>query len=367
MSFFVFALPLIASISLESWYCDAARARRIWPALAVSALIVCVTGVHLVLSQSSLTELNGVMERTGSLVAQLIGPALPLRAQDGTLNEFVQRQVIWTVAISVLSIACLLAVRVKRLPPSSGIATLTGVLVIDLWAAWSGMQPTSNRKNVFPNVPVFQSMQEKGHPNRINFDAIAIDGLPIPYGLEELQGYDAMVPERFWRTLRSGLSPHWQTALESASATPIYVYPAPPKGDPAVPEEFVIDDVRDGVIVATNKNALPRARLVGATEVYNSLETMLDRINAPGFDPSNLALVEGPHAPQFNTPSIAPPGDAQIKRWTWNSVIVEIDADERAVLVLAEAYYPGLEAHIDGSQPADIFTLYHVFRGVCVP
>ena len=56
-----------------------------------------------------------------------------------------------------------------------------------------------------------------------------------------------------------------------------------------------------------------------------------------------------------------------VKRWTWNSVIVEIDADERAVLVLAEAYYPGWEAHIDGAQPADIFPVYHVFRGVSVP
>ena len=50
--------------------------------------------------------------------------------------------------------------------------------------------------------------------------------------------------------------PAWANCARERLGNPS-VY-RPPKGEPAVPEEFVIDDVRDGVIVATN-NALPRA------------------------------------------------------------------------------------------------------------
>ena len=123
----------------------------------------------------------------------------------------------------------------------------------------------------------------------------------------------------------------------------------------------------DGVAVYANNAALPRARLVSNTQVLPSAKAVLARIREGDFEPARLALLTAP-APA-NLPSRAPHediGDCQVLERTATHVKVQVSARHDSVLVLADSFYPGWKAFIDGEESA-IFPVYHLFRGVVAP
>lgn len=370
VTFFVLATPLAAAFALQQWFLDRPPIKRIMPAVVLTVFVLAMTSIHLYQNKTNLAGLNRIIEKKGTLIEQSAGEdllSLPFAPQRGTLFQFVRRQVLWTGMIFAFSLASLLMVCVNKRLALMGPCAMSGIIALDLLAAWHGLQPTSKREQVFPETPVFRQVMAKGHPFRVSFNFIGVNGLPTIYGIEEVWGYDAMIPKRFWTMVKGDLSFDGWAAIEPAFATPCYFFFAPSEGAPSVPEGFLIDEVRDGVIVASNTRALPRARLVGTVERFDSVESLMRRIEAPGFDPTNLALVENTTPIAFPPPTSAPPGSANIATWRWNSVEVRTEAKQPAVLVLAEAYYPGWEARLDGKEPLEIFPVYHLFRGVCVP
>ena len=369
LSFAAFALPLAAAISLQQWQ-DTPRSRTVRAPATVAGFILVVLCLHVVFNQPNLVSLNSTFNQQGSLVESMTlngKSTVPLIPMENGLDAFVYWQIVWSVGLLAASLVCVIAVAKRKMSGPIGTRVLTCVLVIDLVFAWRGLQPASRIADVFPETTFFNNLQVKGHPHRINFNAIGVNGLPIPYDLEELQGYDAMVPRRFWDVYDADLTQPGHIALERIAAAPAQCFPAPEHGEAKVPDGFVIDEVRDGVIVATNTKALPRARLVAATEKCDSLEHVLQRIDTPGFDPANLALVEGDRAPSLTETSQDMRGSARILDWSWNRVVVETDAARPSALVLAEAYNPGWKALLDDESELDIFAVYHVFRGVAVP
>lgn len=369
MTFFVFGVPMAATMSLQHWFGGAVTAKRfLLPAIAAIA-ILGFTLDHVVRSGPTLSEKDQILSRQGTLVDVLLvdgKPGVPLESTEGTLSAFVLRQVAWSAVIFALALASL---AIAFLPPARrfGIVAITGVAILDFLAAWHHMQPTSKREHVFPSVEVLDRLRQRGHPYRVSVAAIGIDALQIPYGIEETHGYDAMIPKRFWNLLERELSKAGWEAFEPALSVPCYLLPASEMSAGTVPKGFEVEEVQDGIILAKNPRALPRARLVGNVETFNSLRDIANRMNAAGFDPSNLALVEKDSAPPYTSISSAPPGVATITDWTWNSVRVDVNATQEAVLVLAEAYYPGWEARIDDDHEIAIFPVYHIFRGAQVP
>jgi hypothetical protein len=102
-------------------------------------------------------------------------------------------------------------------------------------------------------------------------------------------------------------------------------------------------------ILATNP--APRAFLVHAAEVVTNYATILARL-ARGHDIHRSALLERPlHQPLPADGSL--PGTATIiSRFEPNWLLVDADAPTNALLVVAEAWYPGWHAQIDGRPAA---------------
>jgi tetratricopeptide (TPR) repeat protein len=121
-------------------------------------------------------------------------------------------------------------------------------------------------------------------------------------------------------------------------------------------------DPRNGKLVV-NTNPAPRAFLVSAAEVAD-YDAILDRL-AHGYDIHRATLLEEPLAEPL-PPTNSPPGIAAIRRFEPESLLVDVEAKEKALLVLAEAWYPGWHAEIDGQAcaclPANIW-----MRAVPVP
>ena len=106
-----------------------------------------------------------------------------------------------------------------------------------------------------------------------------------------------------------------------------------------------VDPATGTLQVATNP--APRAFLVYATEVVGDYGTVLTRL-AQGHDIHRSALLEKPLADSLPQESVWPGTAATIRRFEPNSVLLDVDAKEKALLVLAEAWYPGWRAEIDG-------------------
>jgi len=102
--------------------------------------------------------------------------------------------------------------------------------------------------------------------------------------------------------------------------------------------------------LATMSNPSPRAFVVYAAQSAD-YGTALDRVTS-GYDVQACAFLESALAeplPRTNGLASSP---AVVKRFTPNALVVDVDARTNALLVLAEAWYPGWQAEIDGHPTA---------------
>ena len=120
--------------------------------------------------------------------------------------------------------------------------------------------------------------------------------------------------------------------------------------------ELVFDDGKSYVYF--NSRAVPRARLVGEWETART-ETgaLVGMYKHAGFDAARQVVIE-PGAEELPERSLEfPGGTAVITAYQPRRVDVKTDCPSAAVLVLADAYYPGWRAEVDGVErpifPAD--------------
>jgi hypothetical protein len=119
---------------------------------------------------------------------------------------------------------------------------------------------------------------------------------------------------------------------------------------------------RGSALVYENTRALPRAYL--AASVVPAPGRMVDAMAARPWDPRAVAFVE-PGA-GISLPAGPLQGGARVLEHTPDRVVVESQASRAAFLVLADNYYPGWRATVDGAETPIVRT-NHVFRGVQVP
>jgi uncharacterized membrane protein YfhO len=100
---------------------------------------------------------------------------------------------------------------------------------------------------------------------------------------------------------------------------------------------------------------------VYASELVDNASTRIDRLLDPSFDVRNIALTETPTALPEN-PAL-PASRAEIVQYGNNHVVVKAVAQADGLLVLADQYFTGWEATVDG-EPAAVLRVNHVMRGV---
>ncbi len=129
-----------------------------------------------------------------------------------------------------------------------------------------------------------------------------------------------------------------------------------------VPRPFV-----DGELALfENPHVLPRAFVVYRTRPAPPVDGLLAAIASDAFDPLVESYVEGD--PGFVAASDAPAhGDvARIVIDGERTVELEATLVRPGLVVLADAFYPGWVARVDG-QPAPVVATNHLFRGVPAP
>jgi len=118
---------------------------------------------------------------------------------------------------------------------------------------------------------------------------------------------------------------------------------------------------RGSAWVYENARALPRAYVVGRAVVVPPGQA-LRLLESGRWDPMRWATVEGPGAAPL---AGGGGGDAQVVRYAPDRVEVTVRARGPSLLVLADNWYPGWQAHLDG-RPVPVVRTNHTFRGVYV-
>ncbi|MFN8481914.1 MAG: YfhO family protein [Anaerolineae bacterium] len=130
-----------------------------------------------------------------------------------------------------------------------------------------------------------------------------------------------------------------------------------------------------------NRTALPRAYMVGGALRYGQRWQALERLLLPSFDPTRWMTVEGDTpaeaaalvvpGPTAGAPLPTPPPSAAFAPVEWledgsTRVALRTASDAPGFLVLADTYYPGWTAAVDGV-PTPVLLANYTFRGVYVP
>jgi hypothetical protein len=131
-----------------------------------------------------------------------------------------------------------------------------------------------------------------------------------------------------------------------------------------LPEVPVADP---GLRIFRNDTALPRARYVPRIEMVHEPNTLLNRLAYPRDDLEQVAFVEEPTASGFTGEAgPAQGGAARFVRDDPEHLVIDVDAPARGFLVLADQYYPGWQATVNGT-PVPIYRANYMFRLLEVP
>lgn len=341
VNFVMFALPLLGAMGFERWFSRPRRLREAWPVLLLPAV-------------------------AGPVLLWLLWFHGGLIASQGQ-SDYTRLQLVAALFFFVVT-AALLAVSTVIRRPRLMFGALAVALAADLIHACHGLNPTLPADCVFPQTALTSWLRRQPDPCRVGVIEAGIPSGIVPnYGVEEWMGYDGLYPERV-RRFQYELGPDLWNAMEPACSIPYYLND--PRYDPAFDitdsDRFTLVETLDGIEVYRNNHAFSRAYLVPKGEAIPDSETLFERLREPAFDPARTALLHAPSGTPLPAGNAEQVGKAVVLERRANSVVVATESNHEAILVLADAYYPGWRVTIDGT-PGRIVPAYYAFRGVTVP
>jgi hypothetical protein len=247
--------------------------------------------------------------------------------------------------------------------------TLPGVLILDLFSFGWNYNPSIPAELEYPSHGAIDFLRRQPGLFRV----LALHGgLPpnsnMMYGLSEVRGYSALETERYHRFLAAtGDYPqpvqHFRTLYFSNFESVLI---------DLLNVKYLISDRelqhskltlvwQDGARVYENRSVLPRAFLVYRTQVLRNGGEADRALRDPNFDPSDVVLLEEEGVALSGPIDAAPM--VRITDYQPEQVVVQTASKYDGVLVLADAWFPGWEASVDGV-PAKILRADVLLRGV---
>jgi hypothetical protein len=230
-------------------------------------------------------------------------------------------------------------------------ALLAGLLAAELLREGLVYNPTTTPSRLYPStlgIAAVESLTRDG--GRVLLEAGVATNSLMPFEVRAVGGYGSMHPRRLVRMfegagLRPGrqavrasdLSPAWRQALGVVAVL------GPPRSEPTQPVGLTPAHDGGDSRVWAQEAPLPRARVYPAQAVVGvpHEQAAWEQLRAPGFDPRRLVVLEGEGA---EAPVPALPRPARFVRDDPERVVVEVDAPEGGVLLLADAWAPGWRA-----------------------
>jgi hypothetical protein len=173
--------------------------------------------------------------------------------------------------------------------------------------------------------------------------ALAPPNYAMVHGYSSFDASCSLFLRRPWDYLHGMLAIRPSEEINSSLSAEVYnrgAFPYPHLG-----LVMGVDQARDALYV--NKEPAPRAFVVYGAEAVGNGGTILSRL-AEGHDIRRAALLETPLAESLPAETPLPATAAPIRRFEANWLEIEVEAKEKGLLVVAEAWYPGWRAQVDG-------------------
>jgi hypothetical protein len=265
----------------------------------------------------------------------------------------------WLPALAV--VAAGIAWRRGRNP---GIALAVVLTVADLTTLGRRWVPQCDLEKypLRPDSPVCAALESERELFRIhrwgpNAFYILRACWPMAYGWQDLAGNFSLAPETVER-LPFEANGRFNALLDLANVK--YIFTDASFSLPADRFEWVAE--ADGVRLYRNPRCLPRLQFYTRWEVVSGRQRLLEQLQQDSFDPRQTVLLEEPPAisPATGTASIV------VERYTANRVRARVHATSAGILLLADTWYPGWKARVDG-RPTRLLRADHILRAVEVP
>ena len=237
---------------------------------------------------------------------------------------------------------------------TGAVLALTFIELGNVSAALYVDRHADRRENPLPKLTEFHDLAEflRAQPGPVRVQAMEITGL---FNLGDWEGIDTLYGFGAGAT-KNILSLDWASVrTQNLLAIGYSLSKQPPRSD-----QKSVFQGSSGVSVLRNVDALPRARIIHGIEQASTADEVARRVDDASFDARNTGLMIGP-APALESCT----GDewANISKRTANSVVIDARLACRGMLILADTWYPGWSATVDG-RTVPIHQAYAALRGV---
>jgi hypothetical protein len=279
----------------------------------------------------------------------------------------------WIARAVVILIACIsLPWLLRRLPAFRSLA-FPLVLVLCLLPGWWHMRhwnPVVDPAWTEPQIPsVLAELAQEPGPFRIVALRRALPtNTAVLAGLQDLRGYDVPVVDRYHRFFLEavgGRASFWDYSLHEVTPEGLRAlgllnvrYLLSPQGM-ALP--LAQTALADGLNVYANPAVRERAWFAGEAQYVEDGDEALAAVMDPGRVPGSV-VIEGGVADGTHGGS----GDVRVEHYSARRVDLRVESEGPGHVVLADTWYPGWSATVDGRK-VEVLRADYLLRAVAVP
>ena len=369
--YYLLAVALLAALTFDDLL-DRDRPPRARWLVPIAAVLACVPLVWLAVGRPGPDDLGSAVEAAWGFVTP---------PSDSDVVRLAALIVWLTFAVPAVA---LLVLRLRgRIGATAFAVAAIALVTFDLFRIGMGLNPAIDEENArVPATPAIEYLQDRRPERFVGANKLGIlpplePNLTMDFDLYDVRGYDFPTERRhakLWKEavfdregffIRHMEAPVTESSLRAFSllgAANVMTAPDHELDEPTLRQVYDGPDAR----VYANERALPRASLVGSARLVEDEDAAFEAVLEPGFDPRREAVVERPITGVADGP-LRPgaAGSARIVEDDPERVVIEADANRRAVLVLADIYYPGWKAKLDGEE-VPIERVDYLLRGVAL-
>ena len=348
-----------------------------WGCLAAGGCGLLALGGSLLFRSEAAALAGKVLARSGLLQAGFASGAM--------LYSYEFRAfLIFGCALLTAGLVFLLVGRGFRLPKRLGglpawQPLAVAVVALELFQWGSGFNPATDPRLLDFTPPALQFLQDDHELYRITGygDDSLHPNAPMVYGVADVRGYDSIIPKQY--TDYMGLIEEQNLLLHNRVSR---LYNSASLDSPLLDLLNVKYVATTGKIdrpgyrlvyerelrLYLNEDYLPRAFVVHQAEVVAGPEAVATALKRPGFDPRRTVLLERAPAGMAPAGSATPPPGTRVvvSEYRPTRVALRVEAAADGYLVLADTYFIGWKATLDG-RPSEILRADYNFRAVVLP
>lgn len=295
------------------------------------------------------------------------------------------RNLVWPMLVLGMTSLIIWVTKYFKVLRKMGLGILLVLMTLELFRFGWKFNPIVPREITFPTTPVLEFLMNQEKPFRVTGSSVIPINLRMPYGLESLEGYDAVYPvdaAKFIAAVngkKSGTLAQGRYAIIDNDTSQLMdlvntkyylALKKDEKGNPSsggeIDEKYMLPRFNrvfedKTTVVLESKTALPRAFMVYEWETILDRDEILDSLLNDQFPLGEKILLEE----VVEESDIVGNGEVLYVKYQETGSELVVETDQSGMLFISDTYYPGWKAYVDGIEQR-IYRADYAFRAIKV-